>query len=283
MTAAGPRVRWRSGRAGSFGLRHGKPPHRDGPFTKNWRTALSAPNARFARAAESHTRQEVVLPVIVNPVRGEFANEESDCSFCSRRRRPGPDRYSLLAALIAVACIVAMQTLAVDINEIFAAIGAALDGAVVAISTRHAGDCPGVSGRSATVYPPPADHRQLRVRRVGAEEKSMLRVFTRLAREEKAQDLIEYALLSALLAVTCISGILQLTRIVEFFEIVGAYPGRSDMNHRPSSPNGPCGSSRPCVDQRRRQRAAAIRSATNPARTSSNTHCSERSSVSHRS
>ena len=38
--------------------------------------------------------------------------------------------YSLLAALIAVACIAAMQALAVDINQIFAAIGAALDGAV---------------------------------------------------------------------------------------------------------------------------------------------------------
>ncbi len=38
--------------------------------------------------------------------------------------------YSLLAALIAVACILAMQTLAIDINEIFAAIGTALDGAV---------------------------------------------------------------------------------------------------------------------------------------------------------
>ena len=50
----------------------------------------------------------------------------------------------------------------------------------------------------------------------------MLRVFTRLAREEEAQDLIEYALLSALLAVTCITGILELTRIIEFFEFVGA-------------------------------------------------------------
>jgi pilus assembly protein Flp/PilA len=38
--------------------------------------------------------------------------------------------YSLLAALIAVACILAMQALAIDINEIFAAIGLALDGAV---------------------------------------------------------------------------------------------------------------------------------------------------------
>lgn len=38
--------------------------------------------------------------------------------------------YSLLAALIAVASIVAMNALAVDINGIFVAIGAALDGAV---------------------------------------------------------------------------------------------------------------------------------------------------------
>ena len=48
------------------------------------------------------------------------------------REEEGQDliEYSLLAALIAVACIAAMQALAVDINEIFAAIGAALDGAV---------------------------------------------------------------------------------------------------------------------------------------------------------
>jgi len=44
----------------------------------------------------------------------------------------------------------------------------------------------------------------------------------RLAREEGAQDLIEYALLSAVLAVACITGILELTRIVEFFAAVGA-------------------------------------------------------------
>jgi pilus assembly protein Flp/PilA len=37
--------------------------------------------------------------------------------------------YSLLAALIAVACIAAMKALAVDINQIFAKIGAALDAA----------------------------------------------------------------------------------------------------------------------------------------------------------
>ena len=48
------------------------------------------------------------------------------------RNEEGQDliEYSLLAALIAVACILAMQALAVDINEIFAAIGVALDGAV---------------------------------------------------------------------------------------------------------------------------------------------------------
>jgi len=44
----------------------------------------------------------------------------------------------------------------------------------------------------------------------------------RLLREEQAQDLIEYALLSALLAVACITGILQLTQIREFFAAVGA-------------------------------------------------------------
>ena len=49
------------------------------------------------------------------------------------REEEGQDliEYSLLAALIAVACIAAMQALAVDINEIFAAIGAALDAAGV--------------------------------------------------------------------------------------------------------------------------------------------------------
>lgn len=55
----------------------------------------------------------------------------------------------------------------------------------------------------------------------------MRRVFTRLAREEEAQDLIEYALLSALLAVACITGILELSRIIEFFEFVGAALNRA--------------------------------------------------------
>jgi Flp pilus assembly pilin Flp len=60
------------------------------------------------------------------------------------------------------------------------------------------------------------------VRRVGAEEKRMLGVLTQLAREEEAQDLIEYSLLCALLAVACITGILQLTQILGFFAMVGA-------------------------------------------------------------
>ena len=48
------------------------------------------------------------------------------------REEEGQDliEYSLLAALIAVGSIVAMGLLSDDINEIFAAIGAALDGAV---------------------------------------------------------------------------------------------------------------------------------------------------------
>ena len=47
------------------------------------------------------------------------------------REEEGQDliEYSLLAALIAVACIAAMKALAVDINGIFAKIGAALDAA----------------------------------------------------------------------------------------------------------------------------------------------------------
>jgi pilus assembly protein Flp/PilA len=48
------------------------------------------------------------------------------------REEEGQDliEYSLLAALIAVASIAAMQALSTDINEIFAAIGGELDGAV---------------------------------------------------------------------------------------------------------------------------------------------------------
>ena len=47
------------------------------------------------------------------------------------REEEGQDliEYSLLAALIAVACIVAMKALAVNINGIFTKIGAALTAA----------------------------------------------------------------------------------------------------------------------------------------------------------
>ena len=44
---------------------------------------------------------------------------------------------------------------------------------------------------------------------------------TRFLLEETGQDLIEYALLAALLAVACISGILQVSRLREFFAAAG--------------------------------------------------------------
>lgn len=49
----------------------------------------------------------------------------------------------------------------------------------------------------------------------------MKRTATRLVRDETAQDLIEYALLASLLAIACITGILQLTGIKDFFVTVG--------------------------------------------------------------
>ena len=49
----------------------------------------------------------------------------------------------------------------------------------------------------------------------------MKRTAERLFRDEDGQDLIEYALLCALLALACITGILQLTQIREFFAEVG--------------------------------------------------------------
>ena len=49
----------------------------------------------------------------------------------------------------------------------------------------------------------------------------MKRTATRLVREESAQDLIEYAVLASLLGVACITGILQLTGIRQFFVTVG--------------------------------------------------------------
>jgi Flp pilus assembly pilin Flp len=48
--------------------------------------------------------------------------------------------------------------------------------------------------------------------------KGMARSFVR---QDEGQDLIEYALLCALLGVACITGILNLTRIIEFFAAVG--------------------------------------------------------------
>lgn len=49
----------------------------------------------------------------------------------------------------------------------------------------------------------------------------MQQLMVRFFREEEAQDLIEYALLSALLAVACITALLNLTQMVEFFARAG--------------------------------------------------------------
>jgi Flp pilus assembly pilin Flp len=49
----------------------------------------------------------------------------------------------------------------------------------------------------------------------------------RFVRQDEGQDLIEYALLCALLAVACITGILNLTRILEFFARVGVVLDRA--------------------------------------------------------
>ena len=49
----------------------------------------------------------------------------------------------------------------------------------------------------------------------------MKNLIARFVREDEGQDLIEYALLCSLLAVACITGILNLTRILDFFAQVG--------------------------------------------------------------
>jgi len=49
----------------------------------------------------------------------------------------------------------------------------------------------------------------------------MRRAVHMFIRRDDGQDLIEYALLCSLLAVGCITGILNLTRILEFFAAVG--------------------------------------------------------------
>jgi Flp pilus assembly pilin Flp len=63
------------------------------------------------------------------------------------------------------------------------------------------------------------------VKRNVAAGECMKRTAERLFRDEDGQDLIEYALLCALLALACITGILQLTQIREFFARVGAALG----------------------------------------------------------
>jgi Flp pilus assembly pilin Flp len=50
----------------------------------------------------------------------------------------------------------------------------------------------------------------------------MVRLMTRFFGGDDGQDLIEYALLTSLLAVACITGILQLSQMVEFFAAAGA-------------------------------------------------------------
>lgn len=49
----------------------------------------------------------------------------------------------------------------------------------------------------------------------------MLERLRNLVGNEEGQDLIEYALLTGLLAIACIAAILQLSRIREFFAAAG--------------------------------------------------------------
>ena len=49
----------------------------------------------------------------------------------------------------------------------------------------------------------------------------MRRVARSFFRQDEGQDLIEYSLLCALLAIACITGILNLTRIIDFFDRAG--------------------------------------------------------------
>ena len=49
----------------------------------------------------------------------------------------------------------------------------------------------------------------------------MPKSLARLIHEEEAQDLIEYALLSALLGVACITALLNLSQMREFFARAG--------------------------------------------------------------
>jgi len=60
-----------------------------------------------------------------------------------------------------------------------------------------------------------------RVRSGDRRRRNMKRTVTRLVRQEVAQDLIEYGLLAGLLAVACITALLQLSGIREFFATAG--------------------------------------------------------------
>ena len=56
---------------------------------------------------------------------------------------------------------------------------------------------------------------------MNAERSAVSIAAYRLISEEQAQDLIEYAFLSALLGIACITGILELTRLLQFFTALG--------------------------------------------------------------
>jgi Flp pilus assembly pilin Flp len=62
---------------------------------------------------------------------------------------------------------------------------------------------------------------RIEVKTTAVAGESMKRTVKRLVQQDSGQDLIEYALLAALLGVACITGILQLTRIKEFFAAAG--------------------------------------------------------------
>ena len=61
----------------------------------------------------------------------------------------------------------------------------------------------------------------VRFRPHAEQDTFMNRTVMQFVRDEDAQDLIEYALLAALLAVACIAGILELTKIKDFFARAG--------------------------------------------------------------
>jgi Flp pilus assembly pilin Flp len=62
---------------------------------------------------------------------------------------------------------------------------------------------------------------------VASKKVNMKRTIERAIHDGEGQDLIEYALLSALLAVVCITGILELTRIMAFLTAVAEALGNA--------------------------------------------------------